>query len=114
MVLNLEQRGRVWILAPQRSLFGGAETDELDRELEDRLHHQERFVVIDCSKVQQININGIDTLGAYFPRYPLAGGRIVLAAVNLRVRQHLAVAGFDFDHYATVDEAAAAINPEEP
>lgn len=82
----------------------------LDERLTKIINDGELHIVIDCSQLHYLSSAGVRVLLTGIKKLSPKGGRILLAAMRVQVREVMLLGGFDtiFPHYPTVAEALAA------
>jgi anti-anti-sigma factor len=71
---------------PEGNFYGGKETDELRRVLEELKAGDNKKMVVDLGKVSHLNSIAIGELVGAYTSYQRRGGRIVLANVDKRIQ----------------------------
>ena len=82
----------------------------LDERLTKVINDGELQIVIDCSQLHYLSSAGVRVLLTGIKKLSPKGGRIILAAMRVQVREVMLLGGFDsvFPHFETVDEALKA------
>ena len=86
MAVRIEKLGDVMVVAPEGNFFGGKETDELHRTLEELKASDNKKLVVDLAKVSHLNSIAIGELVGTYTNYQKRGGRVVLANVDKRIQ----------------------------
>lgn len=86
MAVRVDRTGEVAIVMPEGNFYGGKETDELRRTLEELKASDNKKMVVDLGKVSHLNSIAIGELVGAYTNYQKRGGRIVLANVDKRIQ----------------------------
>jgi anti-sigma B factor antagonist len=86
MGVRFERQGDIAVLMPEGNFFGGKETDELQRSIEELKASDNQKMVVDLAKVSHLNSIAIGLLVGAHTTYQKRGGRIVLANVDKRIQ----------------------------
>jgi anti-anti-sigma factor len=70
------------VLKPQKSLFGGPETEDLARHIEELESNGNRFLVINLEKATYMTSSGIRVVIQGHKKYRAGGRRLVLCCVS--------------------------------
>ncbi len=96
------------VLAPDGPLMGGVATETLHNAVQDRIAAGESRIVVDLEQVPWLNSSGIGTLMGCRTECRDAGGDLVLAGANEKIRQLLDTLNLTelLVCYVSVEEAA--------
>ena len=111
MSVRVEKNGDVAIVSPEGNFFGGKETDELSRVINEMIESGNTKMVLDLGKVVHLNSIAIGILVRAYLNYQKRSGRIILANVDKRIQNVFVITKLSlvFEVTDTRQEALAAL-----
>jgi anti-anti-sigma factor len=86
MSVRVEKNGEIAVVSPEGNFFGGKETDELKRVIDEMIDSGNSKMVLDLGRVVHLNSIAIGILVRAYLNYQKRNGRIILANVDKRIQ----------------------------
>jgi anti-sigma B factor antagonist len=116
MKYDVQEQGRVVVLALEGNILGGPDGTKLHDRLHELKDAGKRHVVVDLSGVRFMNSSGLGMLISAMTTMRNAGGDFRLAGMGAGIRSLLVITRLDtvFKHYESVDEAVRSYEEDPP
>jgi anti-sigma B factor antagonist len=112
MAIKCTMHGPVAVVAPQGTLWGGDETNELRELIDGLIEKGNAQLVIDLGRVNHLNSTALGLLVSSHTNYTKREGSVKLCGVEKRISNLLLITKLSmvFDVHKNVDEAVASFS----